>query len=180
MVDINFIINALIQVLCIFAFLTIFFFTYASNIEGEIVQNQVNFLLNDLAGIHLNSLPPNVKTMIKNKLNSIDVNTPENIKIGKDIDGINEEIKSMTYKILAVASFIVLGIVITSYILSQKGVTYFKNFHLQKIFKETVVIIIVVAITEFCFLTYLGRKYISVDPNLLKAHLFENIKKSLP
>ena len=46
--------------------------------------------------------------------------------------------------------------------------------------KETVVIIIAVALTEYCFLTFLGSKFVSVDPNMLKAHLFTNLKNSLP
>jgi hypothetical protein len=59
-------------------------------------------------------------------------------------------------------------------------VSYFKNLDLPKIFKETAVIIIAVAVTEFVFLTYLGSKYTSVDPNGVKAHLIENLNNCLP
>jgi len=180
MVGVNFVINVLIQVLCIFAFLTIFFFTYAKNIEGEVVQNQVNFLLDDLSGIHLGSLPENVKAMFKNQLNNLEINTPENENIGKQIEDSNNKIESMSYKTLAIASAIVIGIVIISFILSKKGVNYFKNLDLSKIFKETFVILIAVGLTEFVFLTYLGSKHVAIDPHLLKAHLLNNIKKSLP
>ena len=120
MVGVNFVINVLIQVLCIFIFLTIFFFTYAKNIEGEVVQNQVNFLLDDLSGIHLGSLPDNVKAMFKNQLNNLEINTPENENIGIQIENSNNAIERMSYKTLAIASAVVICIVIISFILSKK------------------------------------------------------------
>ena len=180
MVGINFIINVLIQVLCIFIFLTIFFFTYASKIEGEVVENQVTFLLDDVVGIHLDSFPESVKKVMLNQLNSIEVNTPENIEMGKKIDESNNAIKSKTTKILIGLSVAVIIFVITSYVLSKKGVNYFKNLDLSKILKETAVIITAVGLTEFVFLTYIGSKYTSIDPYEIKAHLFGNLKNSLP
>jgi len=179
MVSINFIINVLIQVLAIFIFLTIFFFTYASKVEGTIVQDNVNFLLDDLSGIHLGSLPDNIKTTLVNQINSIEVNTPENIKAGQEIEDSNNAIKSRTIKTAGMFTGGVVIIVVISYLLSKKGVSYFKNFNLPKIIKETIVILIAVALTEFIFLKYIGAKYISIDPNVIKKQLYQNLNNSI-
>ena len=56
-------------------------------------------------------------------------------------------------------------------------IQFFKGLNLGHIFKETVVIALFVGITEYVFLTYFGAKWISVDPNVVKAHLFENMAK---
>ena len=180
MFDINFIVNVLVQVLCIFIFLSIFFFTYAAKKEGEIVKNQVNFLIDDTLGIHLNSLPENIKNVLKNKINSINENTPENIEAGNKIDESNDKIKSKTAKILIGLSIAVMLFVAVSYYLSTRGIQFFKNLHLKKIAKETIIIVSFVALTEFVFLTYIGSDYVSIDPHKIKAHLFENIKNSIP
>jgi len=180
MFDINFILNILVQVLCIFIFLTIFFFTYAAKKEGEIVKDQVNFLIDDTVGIHLNSMPDDLKKVLKSKINSIEENTPENIANGIKIDNSNNAIKLKTTKILVVLSILVLLVVVISYFLSKKGINFFKDLNLQKIGKETIVIVLFVALTEYIFLTYIGSKYVSIDPHEIWAHLFENIKKSLP
>ena len=41
--NINFILTILIQVTCIFIFLTVFFFTYAAKEEEKVVTEQINF-----------------------------------------------------------------------------------------------------------------------------------------
>ena len=180
MFDINFIINVLIQVLCIFIFLSVFFFTYASNVEGKVVENQVNFLLDDIFGININCMPDNIKAVIKNKVNGIEINSPENISLNEKINKSNDEIKNKTKDIAIKASIVVGIIVIVSFILSKNGPAFFKNLDLVKITKETIVILIAVALTEFIFLVFLGSKYISISPHLLKGHFFENLKNSLP
>jgi hypothetical protein len=177
--DINFVLNVIIQVTCIFIFLSVFYFTYASTVEGQVVENQVKFLINDLLGIHLDSLPSSLQTFISNAIKSINVNTQENIDAGNKIDQTNNDIKSRVIKIACSAIVIVSIITITSFILSHKGIHFFKNLKLNKIFIETAVILIAVALTEFSFLTFLAKDYISIDPNELKAHTFTNLKDSI-
>jgi len=166
--------------LFIFVFLSIFFFTYASTVEGKVVEDQVTFMLDSLFGIHLDTLEPDMRTIIFNKINSIEVNSPENIKATNEIKASNDKIIANTTKILGILSGVVLGIVGLTFILSKKNVKYFRAFKFSKILKESFVIILFVALTEFCFLTYLGSKFVSVNPNKIKAQLFENLKNSVP
>jgi len=177
--NINFIITVLVQVLCIFIFLTVFFFTYAAKIEGQVVENQVLFMSKDIVGIHLKSLEPETKEVIIEQVNKIPIDTPENKKIGEDIDKSNDQVKSRTRKIITILTVGVLLIVAISYFLSQRDYPFFKDLNLKTIFKETAIIVLSVALTEYYFLTYLGSKYISVDPNRLKAHALNNITQAL-
>jgi len=177
MVGINFILNVLIQVFAIFVFLSIFFFTYAAKKEGDVVKNQVNFLVDSFVGNNLNLLPDDIKELIRSKINSIKTDSPENLKINKEIQDSNEKIKNKTIDVCKKIGIALGAIIIISLVLSKK-VNYFKKLNLTKIFKETVVILIAVGLTEFLFLTYLGAQFISIDPNIVKAKVFENLSKA--
>ena len=168
--DINFLLGILIQVLGIFIFLCIFFFTYASRIERDIVENQIDFILKDTLGIHTNLLPESVKVFLNNNLNQT---TP--------IDTVNESndaIKEKTKRILFIFTSVVAAIVGICIVLARQGKPYFKDLKLKRIIIEIIIIIIAIGLTEFGFLTFLAQDFISVDPNELKAHFFENIKNS--
>jgi len=177
--NINFIITVLVQVICIFIFLTVFFFTYAAKIEEQVVENQVLFISKDIVGIHLKSLEPETKEVLLKQVNNIPVDTPENKKIGDEIDKSNDQIKTRTRKIITILSIGVLLIVAITYFLSQRDYPFFKDLNLKTIFKETTVILLSVALTEYYFVRYIGSKYISVDPNRLKAHTLNNISQAL-
>jgi hypothetical protein len=168
--NINFILTVLIQVLCVFTFLTVFFFTYASKKEGEIVKSQVDFLTKDFLGTNIQLLPEDTKKVLLSKVNEIEADTSMNAKINKS----NQEIKDKTYKLLAVAASVISFITLLSYLLKNK-VSFFKDINLMSIFKETAIILFFVAITEFIFLEYFAARYISVQPNLVKAKILRNL-----
>jgi len=177
MVGINFILNVLIQVFAIFVFLSIFFFTYASKKEAEVVKDQVKFLIDSFVGNNLSLLPDETKDLIRSKINSIQTDTVQNMVTNMRIKESNDKIKNKTIDICTKAGIAISVIVVISLVLSKK-VNYFKKLNLTKILKETVVILIAVAVTEFLFFTYLGAQFVSVDPNIVKAKIFENLSKA--
>jgi hypothetical protein len=169
-------ITVLIQVLCIFIFLTVFFFTYAAKKEGEIVTNQVKFLIDNFIGESAALLPSHVKEVAAKKLNTIETDTPANREAIRKINESNDAIKSKTIKISLIFTMVVLAITILSLVLSKKtSLAFFKNIDMKNIGKETVIILIFVAITEFCFFTYLGADFVSVDPSIIKGRIFSNL-----
>jgi len=178
MVDINFVLTVLIQVICVFIFLTVFFFTYAAKKEGEILTDQVNFIIRNLAGIHTNSLPEGLRKTVLDKINAINTDTPEIRDQTKQIEETNKKIQDKTTKILIILAVIVILITAGSYLLRNK-VNYFKGIHLSKILKETVIILTFVAITEFVFFKYFGAKFISVDPNTVKGNIFKKLAETI-
>jgi len=179
MIDINFILTVLIQVVCIFIFLCAFYFTYASKMEGKIVENQVKFLINDIAQHNLHTLPDDKKDILINKLNSIDSNTPENkIKTDK-IDASNKQLIDKTKKIGIILSILIVIMILISFYLYKKGtIPFFKNLNLIPILKETGIILLFIALTEYIFVTYFAAEFISIRPNILKAQIAENISNS--
>jgi hypothetical protein len=170
MFNINFVLGVIIQVYVIFVFLTVFFFTYASKKEGEIVKNQVDFVTKDFLATELSLLPDSVKAMIAEKINTIEPDTSRN----KTIEDSNNEIKAKTTKILVSLGVIILVFTATSFFLSTR-ITFFKDLNLIHILKETAVILFFVALTEFIFLEYFAARFISVEPNLIKSRIYKNL-----
>jgi hypothetical protein len=169
---INKLLSILLQVTCIFIFLTVFFFTYVSNEEKKVVENQIDFLIDNVVGANLNILPNEVKENILSKINNLSSSTTtDNDSIKKS----NDSIRSKATKIITVLSIVVIVIFILSIYLNKTNVSFFKNLSLSAIFKETGIIVLFVGLTEYIFLTYFGSKWISIDPNVLKAHLFGNL-----
>ena len=179
MVSINFIVNVIVQVLFIFIFLTIFYFTYAMNVEKNIIDKNIVFLIKDIFGIHADSLPVEYKQLLVNKINSIDPTTPENVHATQQINAQNKTVKSKAKNTLIIATCIVICIILGVYVLSKSDNTYFRSFNLHEILVESSVIVAFVAITEICFLTFLGSRVISVDPSIVKSRILNNINNSL-
>ena len=176
--NINFILGIIIQVISVFIVLTVFFFTYATTVEGEVVKNNVAFMLKNIFGNNLNLLSDDAKETILQKIESIETDSPEFKKVNDQIDASNDEIKKNAFGTLKMLSIGAGVIVLLSLILSKTtDIQFFKGLHLGHIFKETVVIALFVGITEYVFLTYFGAKWISVDPNVVKGHVFDNMAK---
>ena len=181
MFGINFILLVLIQVTCIFIFLSVFFFTYAAKVEEDIVKSQVKFVIDDLVGTNSNVLPGDIKEIIQDNINSIDINSDYFKTQNKIMEDNNDKIKTDLYTKIAIVSGGLVGIIIVSYILNK----YFpvlndhKQIHLKSICMETIVILLFVALTEYMYLTYFAARNISVRPNLIKAQIANKLNNSL-
>ena len=159
--DINFIVTILIQVTCIFIFLTVFYFTYASHEEEIIMEKQVNYLIDDLVGSNLNFLPESAKKDIIDKVNSIEPSSSDSIERNNDV------VKKNAIITVSVVTGIVFLIV--------AALSSIHDVDIKKIFIEVAVIMVFVALTEFCFLHFFASNWISVDTSSIKAHIFKNL-----
>ena len=54
------------------------------------------------------------------------------------------------------------------------------NVHMTEIVTKVFIILIFVGLTEFAFLTYLGRYYKSGDPNFVKKTVVEVLRDTKP
>jgi len=158
--------GVVLQVSCIFIFLTVFFFTYTANEEKKVVENQVNFLIDNIVGSNINLLPNSVKQSILDKCDKLKSDNSQN----ESIKANNDSIKSKSIIIMIVLISIVTVITV--------WLKYNNYIHLEKLLKETGLIVLFVAITEFLFLTFFASRWISVDPSLIKAHLFNNLAEA--
>ena len=65
-----FFVNILIHVGVMALFLTIFFFTIAQYFEKKIIEDQIDFVIDDFVGNSLKPVPETTKIEIKNEINS--------------------------------------------------------------------------------------------------------------
>ena len=95
--------NIFIHVGLMALFLTIFFFTIAQYFEKKIIEDQIDFVINDFVGNSLKPVPDKTKKEIQNKIN---------IEFDKqDLSKADESLKKKNKKILKKA-FIFVGIIL--------------------------------------------------------------------
>lgn len=158
--------NVLLSVVLMSAFLGIFFFTYAAHIEKNIVKNQSEQIVIDLTADLNAVLTPKQLSGLRDLVSSYIV-TPN---LSKEDMEINENNKLLTKKAsLAIITFVVIGLTAV-FLLSRM-----ENFSLKDILIRNMIILFFVAMTEFCFLTYLAQNYITIDSNFVKYKIINTL-----
>jgi hypothetical protein len=165
--SINFIINAMISVTLFAIFLTIFYFTYAAKIEGDIVDIQMKNLVNDF-GYSFDIIGENDKKKISEYLNNIKL--PDTTKIDEDIEKSNRDVIRKAMIFLGVFSgVLILGSVILYVI--NKG-----KIDIKYIIRNNLILITFVALTEIFFLNAVAKRYKSLDANDVKLKIIEKLQ----
>jgi hypothetical protein len=142
-------------------FLTIFYFTYVHNVEKSIVENQIKYITDELAD-DLQVLPLTTRTIIKRNLQRKSKNNSNNNENADDISVEENNKKVIRNAFIAIAIINVVGFGIVYYFSKRY------NLDLWQIYKENLIILAFIALTEFVFLNAFVRNYISVDSNSLK------------
>ena len=163
--------NIFIHVAVMSLFLTVFFFTVASGQEKSIVENQVNFIMDEFVGNTLGPLSDSDKEPIKRKLNAKMDAAKEDLKSAdKDVEHQNNKTvkKAFTFVGIVVAIVAVMTIIMGF---------YFKWDHTYRKFLVSSAIagLIFVGITETLFLLLIAKGYYSVDPNRIKKHIVDTL-----
>ena len=181
---INKIFGIFLQVMLIFVFLTVFFFTYVGIVEKDAFKLQMNIVVDDLLNdINLRQYVPrgqeDMTTLVLDgslemaRRNAISDTKKED----KQISDQNTSIRNKAFRWLGISLTILVTIII---ILSFSG--YCIPFHLHT--KEAVIIVFVVAITEIFFLNIITKNYWSVNSsdviNQLGEYMKGWIKKNHP
>ena len=168
-----FIANILIHVGVMALFLTTFFFTVAAYQEGQIVEKQINFILNDFIGGTFRGVDENHKKRIKTAIDSQLENAHQNLK--------NEDAKvkkqnDATIKKALTFVGILAGVIIV--IVVCLGF-YFKwdAFYIRYLFFSSLTSLVFVAIAETAFLFLIAKGYYSVDPNKIKQRIVDDLLK---
>ena len=160
-----FISNILLHVGFMALFLTIFFFTIAQNIEKQIVEEQINFVIKDFVGNTLKVLPQSEQEDIRHK-------------IDKTIGGIDftkqdSEVKQNNKKVFDKAiTFVGILFGVLLFIVIIMGFAYKWDHHYIKyLITSCVGGLVFVAITETLFLLLIAKNYLSADPNKIKLKI---------
>ena len=165
----EFTIDIILEVIFIATLITIFFFTYASYIEGLVVQNQVDFIVED-ATSDLVIFPEIYRCALKSYMGE----TKSEGKTKADI-AVEEHNAALLMKS---AKVIGVGLLISMIIVAL--IAWKFNVHMTEIAIKVFIILIFVGLTEFAFLTYLGRYYKSGDPNFVKKTVVEVLRDVKP
>jgi len=163
--------KVMINVLLIFIFLSVFFFTYATSIEKNVIINQMKVLSNNfMSFIELSG--NNINTNIYNE--NIKLLSPDNIKSISANDGkvLSENKNIIKNVIIYVSIFFIIVVLIVIYLVKTERVT-----DIHEILIESFIILIFIACLEYTFLTFFGSKFISIDTNLIKLNIVEFLQK---
>lgn len=178
MIDSSFLCNVIIQVTLIFIFLTVFFFTYAKNKEADVVVNNVDFLISSFLGDgKVGFINEADRKELKDKLLEEKEDNHEMLESDQNVERSNKEIISKSIKTVRKVTVVVILIVLFCFLMNKYGImeSFFKKIDFKDIFKESIIILFFVALTEFFFLNAIGVKYISIEPTKIKAQLIQNL-----
>jgi hypothetical protein len=170
------------NVIFIFIFLCIFYFVYVVNVEQAEFKNQLNIIVDNLFD-SVKTEYINVVTYNKEKekiskenmnilINGIIDTLEENItsKSKEAIDNINKYNSNIRLIIYIIISALILSIILFFIIFKC-----YSQFYI--IIKESLIVLIFIAMTELFFLNFISAKYISADPNQIKNSLGQAIHK---
>ena len=162
-------VNILIHVGVMALFLTIFFFTIAQYFEKKIIQDQIDFVIDDFVGNSLKPVSKTTKDEIRKEINKAFDK--------QDLSKADENIKKENKKISTKAwIFVSILLAVISVIVLVFGFIYrWDKYYLKFLFNSTLISLIFVAITETLFMFLIAQNYLSADPNNIKTKIIETI-----
>ena len=157
--------NIILHVILIATLITIFFFTYATTVEEEIVKDQVDFIIEDLTeGTKL--FPAEMTGLLKASVDGIEL--PDMKSVDEEVEKKNK--KLMNHVLILVGAILISGLSLV-YFMSQKY-----DFSFLDLLKHNAIVLLFVGLTEFCFLRYLAKNFRSGDPNHVKKTVLVTLK----
>ena len=160
--------NTLISVVLISAFIGIFFFTYAARVENEIVRSRSEAIINDLSDTFIKITPEEQREEVSRIVGPYLV--PPNLQ--KEDEAVEEGNKELRKKAFVfIITFVIVGFCIF-FLLAH----VFK-FSAKRLIYKNLIVLAFVAMTEFCFLTFFARHYITIDSNFIKYKVLETLTK---
>jgi len=167
-----------IQIILILFFLILLFILYTKPIEIKSFKNQTNFIMDDIIDDidpqKLFLTPINKKTVVSGINKVLDYNKAQiNKKEQPYIRQTTKQNNNIILIAILIVIFLIFIVVIITLILTKKG----HCFPFRQSILDAVLIVIVIAITEIYFLTFIAEKYISVRNITIRKHLGEAISK---
>ena len=154
-----------IAVLLLSAFISIFYFTYVTSVEAAILEDQIKYIVESLVN-DTKILPPEYLATLKNQIANMNADMADADATAAEN---NAAIFNMVIKIISVATVAVCAGV---YIASR-----YWEFSLWEVAKENLVIIVFIALTEYIFITYFAKKFMSGDPNYVRHQLITQLQE---
>jgi len=157
--------HVVLSVLLISSFIAIFFFTYASRVERAIVIRQTEQLVDSLVGGSSALFPD--QSYIRDAV--------QNLSVG-DMTRDDERIRVKNQQLFKKAALFI-GIFAGCLFVVAVVLIYVSKLDWKRLLATNLVILFVVALVEFLFLTFVAQNYISFDPNYVKYIVLDNLQK---
>jgi hypothetical protein len=155
--------SIILQVTTIIIFITIFFITYATRVERDMVAHEVDVLIGDFtSNIDVICTEKQLEEL-RAELSTLE--PPDMKEEDAIVEKKNSELIWSTIKLVGIIGIV--GIFITVVL----G-CYYKLSFLQ-LSKECLFGLITVALVEYVFLTYIVKNYNSLDPNWVKLYIVQ-------
>lgn len=155
------IVNVSLNVAFAACFIGFFFFTYAKEVEKQIVINNVEYTVSDLFGNAVELLPDTVRGIAGAKLKSTKL--PNMEQADKKVEAANNELLKLSAMVLGGLLFIVL--IATKYISDANNINY------EDAIYHNLILLVCIGITEFIFLKGIAENYISANPNIVMYNI---------
>ena len=147
-------------------FLVIFYFTYAVQVENQILDIQINDIMGDITTDIKDVITDQQAATLRNILDNITL--PDLSSDDIVVEKSNANI--LKYSIIAISVFTALCIL--SIILMH----YFYKIDISHNIVKNFVILFFIAITEILFLNFVSKSYKSLDPNVVKKLIIQKIQ----
>lgn len=164
-----FTINILIHVGVMALFLTIFFFTIAQYFEKKIIQDQIDFVIDDFVGHSLKPVKETTKNEIRKEINNA-LGKSDFSKADESVKKNNKKISDKAWIFVgSLLAIIFVIVIIFGFIFRWEG------YYIKFLFNSSLISLIFVAITETLFMFLIAQNYLSADPNQIKMKIIETI-----
>lgn len=162
----HFISNVILSVAFAATFIGIFFFTYAKNVEKDVVVNNVNYTVDSLLSGITVLVNDNVKTILSNQVSQV--------KLG-DMSGADKEVDENNKKLL-IQSAQILGTILVVSLVSTFMIAKYYDLDFTELIIQNLILLCGIGLTEFVFLKYIIANFISANPNIVKKKVLEMLK----
>ena len=165
---------------CLYALLVaVFFFTYASLVEGVVVERQTAEIVDSFT-VDLDALAGSRgAAQLRAALAKVEV--PTDPRADAEACAANRTLRSRAFTLTGccagAAVVVALGLWGLSYWSAAPAWVVLDTKVVAEIFVVNVVILVFVAATEWAFLTFVGANYRSADPNKVKLSLVDALRQ---
>lgn len=164
--------NIIIHVGVMALFLTVFFFTIAQYFEKKIIEDQIDFVIDDFVGKTFNSISTTNKNDLKHKINE---------QLSKqDFKSLDDSVKKDNKKI-ANKAWLFVGIlvaIIFIIVLIFGFIFKWDSYYIKFLINTSILSLIFVALTETLFMFLIAQNYLSADPLKIKLNIIKTIGKN--
>jgi hypothetical protein len=162
----NVVIKILLNVVLISTFIGIFFFTYETKIEKDIVEIQSTEIIQDLVGDFKKVLPRDLMQAV------YDFVSPK--LVAPNLESEDEYVKQNNKALIKKATMIMTTFSVVGVTLLLIAAFIFK-VDMKEIAIHSAITLVFVGIAEFIFLTFMVKHYKTIDANFVKYKVLQTL-----